>query len=291
MQRVAQDWLVLQLSDNNGTALGHHDRSPVPADPPALAVRRGGRGPAPEAAAAAAVPGDDGSPGGPPGPPRRHRASPRQWHVYVIALLFGMATAFEAPVRQAFVGELVAPEDLSNAVGLNSASFNAGRIIGPAVAGLTIAALGSGVAGDRRGDPAQRAELRRGALRAARGCRTRTSRSPRRPGAARHGQGRAALRPRPSRPRARGRRDGLRRHLRPQLPADVGAHGDPRLRQGRRGVRHPRVDDGARLDRRRAARRPPRAAEAAPRGPGGAGLRGRGDRHRTDADVPRPSCR
>ncbi len=69
----------------------------------------------------------------------------QQWHVYAIALVFGIATAFEAPVRQAFVSELVSPEDLSNAVGLNSASFNAGRIIGPGVAGLMIAALGSGV--------------------------------------------------------------------------------------------------------------------------------------------------
>jgi MFS family permease len=69
----------------------------------------------------------------------------QQWHVYVLALLFGVATAFEAPVRQSFVSELVSPEDLQNAVSLNSASFNAGRIVGPAVAGLLIAAFGSGV--------------------------------------------------------------------------------------------------------------------------------------------------
>ena len=67
------------------------------------------------------------------------------WHVYVIALLFGVGTAFEAPVRQSFVSELVSAEDLPNAVGLNAVSFNLGRIVGPAVAGLTIAFFGSGV--------------------------------------------------------------------------------------------------------------------------------------------------
>jgi len=69
----------------------------------------------------------------------------QDWHVYVLAFLFGVARAFEAPVRQSFVAEMVEPHLLSNAVALNSASFNAGRLIGPAVAGLMIAALGSGV--------------------------------------------------------------------------------------------------------------------------------------------------
>jgi MFS family permease len=68
-----------------------------------------------------------------------------QWHVYAIALLFGIGTAFEAPVRQSFISELVSADDLPNAVGLNSASFNGGRIVGPGLAGLMIAALGSGV--------------------------------------------------------------------------------------------------------------------------------------------------
>src|SRR3712207_5540406 len=144
MQRVAQDWLVLVLSGNDGTALGITiglqflpilllsayagsvaDRFPkrrllqlaqVMMATPALVL------------GLLAVTG-----------------VVQQWHVYVIALLFGIATAFEAPVRQAFVSELVPPEDLQNAVSLNSASFNAGRIVGPAVAGLLIAAFGSGV--------------------------------------------------------------------------------------------------------------------------------------------------
>ena len=67
------------------------------------------------------------------------------WHVYVLAFLFGAAAAFDAPARQAFVNEMVGPDQLANAVGLNSASFNLGRVIGPAVAGLLIAWMGSGV--------------------------------------------------------------------------------------------------------------------------------------------------
>jgi MFS family permease len=66
------------------------------------------------------------------------------WHVYVFAFLFGSAAAFDAPVRQTFVAELVGEKDLSNAVALNSTSFNAGRMIGPAVAGIVIATVGSG---------------------------------------------------------------------------------------------------------------------------------------------------
>lgn len=66
------------------------------------------------------------------------------WHVYIFAFLFGSAAAFDAPVRQTFVAELVGEKDLHNAVALNSTSFNAARMIGPAIAGLTIAAVGTG---------------------------------------------------------------------------------------------------------------------------------------------------
>jgi MFS family permease len=68
------------------------------------------------------------------------------WHVYVFALLFGCVTAFDAPARQTFVAELVGEKGLANAVGLNSTSFNSARMIGPAVAGLLIAAMGTGEA-------------------------------------------------------------------------------------------------------------------------------------------------
>ncbi|HVV52672.1 MAG TPA: MFS transporter, partial [Polyangia bacterium] len=66
------------------------------------------------------------------------------WHVYVFAFLLGSAAAFDAPARNAFVSELVGEADLANAVGLNSTSFNAARMIGPAVAGLLITAVGTG---------------------------------------------------------------------------------------------------------------------------------------------------
>ena len=66
------------------------------------------------------------------------------WHVYIFAFLFGCASAFDAPARQTFVGELVGDQDLVNAVALNSTSFNAARMAGPAIAGLAIASVGTG---------------------------------------------------------------------------------------------------------------------------------------------------
>jgi MFS family permease len=66
------------------------------------------------------------------------------WHVYLFAFLFGCATAFDSPVRQTFVAELVGDADLPNAVALNSTSFNAARMVGPAVAGVVIASFGTG---------------------------------------------------------------------------------------------------------------------------------------------------
>jgi MFS family permease len=66
------------------------------------------------------------------------------WIVYVFALLLGIASAIDAPVRQTFVSELVPAGNLGNAVALNSASFNAARTIGPAVAGLLVVVVGAG---------------------------------------------------------------------------------------------------------------------------------------------------
>ena len=65
------------------------------------------------------------------------------WHIYLLAFAQGVATALDNPTRQTFVSEMVPHESLSNAVGLNSASFNAARLIGPGVAGLVIAAAKS----------------------------------------------------------------------------------------------------------------------------------------------------
>ena len=66
------------------------------------------------------------------------------WHVYGFALLLGVVSAVDAPARQAFVSELVPHADLPNAVGLNSASFHGGRLIGPGIAGLLIHWYGTG---------------------------------------------------------------------------------------------------------------------------------------------------
>lgn len=66
------------------------------------------------------------------------------WHVYIFALLLGCVAAFDAPARQTFVSQLVGGKNLSNAVALNSASFSAARMIGPALAGLLTALVGAG---------------------------------------------------------------------------------------------------------------------------------------------------
>ncbi len=66
------------------------------------------------------------------------------WHVYAFAFLLGCVSAFDAPARQTFVSDLVAEDDVSNAVALNSTSFNGARMIGPAFAGVLIPAVGSG---------------------------------------------------------------------------------------------------------------------------------------------------
>lgn len=66
------------------------------------------------------------------------------WHVYVLAFVLGAAKALDNPARQAFVSELVGKDDLPNAIALNSTSFNAARLLGPAVAGLLIGLVGTG---------------------------------------------------------------------------------------------------------------------------------------------------
>ena len=66
------------------------------------------------------------------------------WEVYAFAFALGVVAAIDAPVRQTFVSELVTEKSIPNAVALNSASFNGARLIGPAVAGVLIASIGSG---------------------------------------------------------------------------------------------------------------------------------------------------
>ena len=66
------------------------------------------------------------------------------WHVMVLAVLLGIVNAFDIPVRQSFVAEMVGREDLINAIALNSSMLNGARVIGPAIAGIVVATLGEG---------------------------------------------------------------------------------------------------------------------------------------------------
>ena len=66
------------------------------------------------------------------------------WHLFAIAIGFGIANAFDIPTRQAFVVDMVGKEDLINAIALNSSMFNGARIVGPAIAGILVAGVGEG---------------------------------------------------------------------------------------------------------------------------------------------------
>ena len=142
-QRVAQDWLVLELSDNSGLALGITTGlqflpvllfglyGGVLAD--RYDKRRlllGAQAAMGLLALLLAVLDLSGL--------------VQLWHVFALAFGLGVAAAIDTPVRQAFVVEMVGPDDLPNAVSLNSATFNSARIIGPAFAGIAIAAVGTG---------------------------------------------------------------------------------------------------------------------------------------------------
>ena len=142
-QRIAQDWLVLELTDNSGTYLGLV--TAVQFAPILFFSLHGGKfadrfnkrkvliltnviGGAASLALGILVMTD----------------LIALWHVFVLAAVLGIATAIDAPVRQAFTTEVVGQSDLPNAVSLNSANFNAGRLIGPAISGGLIAAFGTG---------------------------------------------------------------------------------------------------------------------------------------------------
>jgi MFS family permease len=144
MQRTAQDWLVLtQLTHNSATAVGvvmalqfgpqvlllpftgfaadHFDRRKL------LIATQSSMGALALGLGILTVTG-----------------LVQLWHVYIFAFLLGCVTAFDSPTRQTFVAEMVEEDHLSNAVALNSTSFNSGRMIGPAVAGVLIATVGTG---------------------------------------------------------------------------------------------------------------------------------------------------
>src|SRR5947207_8300780 len=66
------------------------------------------------------------------------------WHILVLAVLLGVVNAFDIPVRQSFIAEMVGREDLINAIALNSSMMNGARIIGPSIAGILVALVGEG---------------------------------------------------------------------------------------------------------------------------------------------------
>jgi len=142
-QRVAQDWLILQLTGNSGVYLGLV--TAVQFAPVLLFSLQGGA--------------------------LADRVNKRKllmftncigalsslglgllvvagnvqvWHVFFFALTLGISSAIDAPIRQSFTSEIVGHSDIANAVSLNSANFNAGRLIGPAISGFLIARFDTG---------------------------------------------------------------------------------------------------------------------------------------------------
>ncbi len=142
MQRVAQDWLVLELTHNSGTALGITtglqflpllmfslwggviaDRYPKRS---ILMVTQAAMGALALVLGVLALTG-----------------SVQIWHVYLLAFALGLVTVVDNPTRQAFAVEMVGKDGMANAIALNSAVFNLARIAGPAVAGVVIGVLGT----------------------------------------------------------------------------------------------------------------------------------------------------
>ena len=142
-QRIAQDWLVLELTNNNGTYLGLV--TAVQFAPVLFFSLHGGkladRFNKRKVLILTNILGGSASLGLGALVITEHI---QLWHVFVLAAVLGISTAIDAPVRQSFTTEVVGQTDLPNAVSLNSANFNAGRLIGPAVSGALIAAFGTG---------------------------------------------------------------------------------------------------------------------------------------------------
>ena len=141
MQRVAQDWLVLDLTHNSGWALGVTTGlqfAPMLASPlggviadrypkrTILMITQAVMGALALVLGLLALTG-----------------TVRIWHVYALAFALGLATMVDNPTRQSFAVEMVGRDAMANAIALNSAVFNLARIVGPAVAGLVIAAVGT----------------------------------------------------------------------------------------------------------------------------------------------------
>jgi len=142
-QRVAQDWLILQLTDNSGIYLGLV--TAVQFAPVLLFSLQGGAladrvdkrklliftnfiGALSSLGLGFLVLAGD----------------VQVWHVFFFAATLGISSAIDAPIRQSFTSEIVGHSDIANAVSLNSANFNAGRLVGPALSGFLIARFDTG---------------------------------------------------------------------------------------------------------------------------------------------------
>ncbi len=142
-QRTAQDWLVLELTDNSGTYLGlvtavqfapvlffslHGGALADRVDKRKLLIATNVAGALASLGLGLFV----------------VTGIIQVWHVFLFALALGISTALDAPIRQSFTTEIVGHSDVANAVSLNSANFNAGRLVGPALSGILIASFGTG---------------------------------------------------------------------------------------------------------------------------------------------------
>ena len=142
-QRVAQDWLILQLTDNSGTYLGlvtavqfapvlifsmHGGALADRINKRKLQVMTNAIGALSSLGLGLLV----------------LVGNVKVWHVFFFALSLGIASAIDAPIRQSFTAEIVGHSDIANAVSLNSANFNAGRLVGPALSGFLIARFDTG---------------------------------------------------------------------------------------------------------------------------------------------------
>jgi MFS family permease len=143
IQRIAQDWLVLQLTHNNGTYLGlvtslqfmpvlflslHGGALADRVDKRKVLIATNATGAFSAGVLGLLV--------------VTHHV--HLWHLFLMAFVLGVSSAIDSPVRQSFIAEVVGHGDVANAVSLNSANFNAGRLIGPALSGASIAAFGTG---------------------------------------------------------------------------------------------------------------------------------------------------
>ena len=191
------------------------------------------------------------------------------WMVFLAVFAMGCVNAVDNPTRQSFAIEMVGPDRVVNAVSLNSVIVQSARIVGPAIAGLLIAALGVGpcfavnmlsfgamIVALWGMDPAS--------------C-TRAAGDPR----ARRDPSRPALRARHARAGDSAGADGAGRHARLQLPGDPAAARALQLRRRRRRLRGAGLGDGSRLGRRRPRNRRPRPHRPPPDRRCRAGLRRR----------------